>query len=60
LSVYNRWGELLFSKSGNDVFWDGIFKNKLLQEDIYVWQISFIHPLELERKTMRGKVMLMQ
>ena len=60
LSVYNRWGELLFSKNGNDVSWDGIFRNNLLQEDIYTWQISFIHPLELERKTMRGRVMLMQ
>jgi len=40
LRIFNRWGEeLMFT---NDFYhgWDGMYKNKLSQEDTYIWKIN--------------------
>jgi len=60
LSIYNRWGEQLFGQSGLNISWDGIYRNRLVEEGVYVYQLSFIHPIAMEKKTYRGKVMLIQ
>jgi gliding motility-associated-like protein len=40
LSVYNRWGELLFESKDPKIGWDGYYRDKLCQQDIYVWKIK--------------------
>lgn len=39
--VFDRWGNLLFES--NDIYkgWDGKFKGQLVQEDVYVWKITY-------------------
>lgn len=37
LSIFNRWGELLFTTNKKDVTWDGTFNGKPVAEDAYVW-----------------------
>jgi gliding motility-associated-like protein len=47
LSVFNRWGEIVFEKREfpvNDAFsgWDGNYKGKKAKPDVYVYQIEII------------------
>ena len=40
MSVYSRWGELLFVTKNPDEGWDGYYKGKLCTQDVYVWKIT--------------------
>lgn len=37
--IYNRWGELVFSTSNKQEGWNGTFKGKKVQDEVYVWHI---------------------
>ncbi len=40
LSIYNRWGELIFESENPNIGWDGYYKGKLCKQDVYVWKVS--------------------
>jgi len=37
LSIFNRWGELMFTTGKKGETWDGTFNGKPVAEDAYVW-----------------------
>lgn len=41
MKIYDRWGELIFESKDSLHGWDGKFKGKEMQEDIYIWKIKF-------------------
>ncbi|MEQ8909762.1 MAG: PKD domain-containing protein [Vicingaceae bacterium] len=40
LNIFNKWGELLFVSNDINVGWDGYYRDKLCQQDVYVWKIK--------------------
>lgn len=40
LSIYNRWGELIFESKDTKIGWDGYYRGKLCPSDVYVWKIK--------------------
>lgn len=40
LSIYNRWGEMIFRSNELSKGWDGYFNGKLCQQDAYVWKAN--------------------
>jgi gliding motility-associated-like protein len=40
LLIYNRWGELIFESLDILIGWDGYYKGKLSQQDVYVWKVN--------------------
>jgi gliding motility-associated-like protein len=40
LSIYSRWGELLFESKDAKVGWDGYYKGKICTQDVYIWKIK--------------------
>lgn len=40
LMIYNRWGELIFESFDKDIGWDGYYRGKICQQDVYVWKIN--------------------
>ncbi len=40
LEIYNRLGILLFETSDINIGWDGYFQGKLVEEGVYVYQVS--------------------
>lgn len=40
LSIYSRWGELLFESKDTKIGWDGYYKGKLCTQDVYIWKIK--------------------
>lgn len=41
LHIFNRWGQLIYSTENLDNFWDGKFNGILVQNDTYVWKITY-------------------
>lgn len=38
MQVFNRWGELIFESTDVKIGWDGYYRGKLCQQDVYVWK----------------------
>ena len=38
--VFNRWGELIFESNDLKIGWDGYYKGKLCQDDVYIWKVN--------------------
>lgn len=47
LSIYDRWGELMFSFEGQgkqqDIVWDGRFNNTQLNPAVFVYKVEVLH-----------------
>ena len=44
ISIYDRWGHLLFISDSFDDYWDGKTKNsnEVIKQDVYVWKINAV------------------
>ncbi|TXC76226.1 T9SS type B sorting domain-containing protein [Luteibaculum oceani] len=40
MKIFNRWGELVFESNDIHRGWDGYYKGKLSQQDVYIWKIT--------------------
>jgi gliding motility-associated-like protein len=52
LSVYNRWGQLVFASTDPDIKWDGILKGSKVPSGVYVWtcRYQFLHGPVIAKK----------
>jgi gliding motility-associated-like protein len=41
LRVYNRWGQLVFMTNDTNKGWDGTYKNKRLDQGVYVYLVDY-------------------
>lgn len=62
LTIYNRWGELIFESHDTNVGWDGIsYRTGILcQDGTYVWKIELKSRSMDERKIIHGTVNLIR
>lgn len=40
LTIFNRWGERVFSTNNPNEGWDGKFNNRECQQDVYAWELT--------------------
>ena len=59
-SVYNRWGQLVFSTSQKGKGWDGKLNNHLQASDIYVWSIKAVTKQGKKQINKTGTVILIR
>jgi gliding motility-associated-like protein len=58
ISIFNRWGELIFYSDKREVGWDGSFKGQQAQEGFYSYLVNYsIYGNEFQRK---GSVVLLR
>lgn len=57
-SIYNRWGELMFSSSNPDDGWNGFSGKKMAEQGLYVYRLIYRFPGGLEH-VMLGSVSLL-
>jgi gliding motility-associated-like protein len=52
MSIFNKWGELVFESSNPDIGWDGTYKGSLVPDGVYVWKIDAkeAHSSVIQRK----------
>jgi hypothetical protein len=41
--IFNRWGELVFVSNDLRFGWDGFYKGKLAQQDVYIWKLNITY-----------------
>jgi gliding motility-associated-like protein len=41
LTIFNRWGELIYESHDINVGWDGTYNSKLAPTEIYVWKVVY-------------------
>ncbi|MGB0887241.1 MAG: T9SS type B sorting domain-containing protein [Vicingaceae bacterium] len=45
ISIYDRWGELLFKTENMTNGWDGTYKGKISKTETYIWKVKFTEAL---------------
>lgn len=40
LTIFNRWGEILFESYNYQVGWNGTYGGKIVEDGVYIWKIS--------------------
>ena len=59
MQIYNRWGEKIFASNDISIPWDGFYKGRKQECDVYVWVMDFsINNNETQRKS--GSVLLIR
>jgi gliding motility-associated-like protein len=59
LSIFNRWGELVFVSEDLTFGWDGTYDNKNVPEGVYIWQIE-VQNSSLINEIHRGHINLIR
>jgi gliding motility-associated-like protein len=59
-NVYDRWGERLFKTNVAGEGWNGFYKGKLCEQDVYVWYIKFKNGETRRREEHYGHVTLLR
>jgi gliding motility-associated-like protein len=57
--IFDRWGLLLFETDTWGVGWDGTYKGRLCQQDVYVWKLK-CHDINGKRYNLIGHVTLVK
>jgi gliding motility-associated-like protein len=62
LTVFNRWGEIIFESYNAAIGWDGTYPNggELCQDGVYVWRIEFKETKSDKRIAEQGHVALLK
>ena len=57
-TIYNRYGQKMFEAIGNNIFWEGIFKNEKQPIGVYSYFLSFTCDNEMQQQ--KGNVTLIR
>ncbi|MBN4072938.1 PKD domain-containing protein [Crocinitomix catalasitica] len=61
MTVFNKWGEVLFESFNAEYGWDGTYKgNGLVKDGVYIWQIEFGETYTDKRNIIRGHVTILK
>ncbi len=60
LTIYNRWGEIVFLSNNPDVGWDGTYGGYIAEGGVYIWKISFTNQFDGENMIETGHVTLLR
>lgn len=58
LSIYNRWGEIVFNEKSTDAAWHAVSQNGFIVDGVYTYTIRFIDPIELTDQYISGSVLV--
>jgi gliding motility-associated-like protein len=56
LSIYNRWGEIIWETNDPHSTWDGTYDNKACPAGTYAWVIKAANKLDAGKKVFTGTI----
>jgi len=60
MTIFNRWGEIIFETEDHKMGWDGSYHDILVPEGVYTWKIEFKIQKNDERKIIHGHVQMLK
>ncbi len=60
LKIFNRWGEPVFESTDKHLGWNGTFKGKLLNRDVYVYYVEAICAIDGSKIIKTGDITLLR
>ena len=60
VSIYNRWGEMIWESRDPSIGWDGTHNGRLVQEGVYMWRMEFGNEVNDDREIVMGHVNLIR
>ncbi|MGZ3920589.1 MAG: PKD domain-containing protein [Bacteroidia bacterium] len=57
--IYTRWGELIYKTQTPNEGWNGFYKGKECQEDVYAWRVIFKNIVTMRDEIHYGHVVLL-
>ncbi|UKN03841.1 PKD domain-containing protein [Paracrocinitomix mangrovi] len=61
LTIFDRYGEILFESYNHEVGWDGTYgEGGLVQDGVYIWQVEFGTNYSKEKEKHRGHVSVLK
>jgi gliding motility-associated-like protein len=60
LTIYNRWGELIFVSTDVNEGWDGSYLNAIVQQGVYTWKITFVESSNQKKHLDLGHVTVLR
>ncbi len=60
LSIYDRWGQLVFQTKNPKIGWDGTYGDKILADGTYIWKLGFKRSTTDEEFNQTGHVNLIR
>lgn len=61
LTIFNRWGEIIFESYNQEKGWNGHYGDGgLVQDGVYIWQIEFGETMSDKQHTIRGHVTVLK
>lgn len=59
VKIYDRWGNLIYTMNGKDDCWDGYYKGKLMNTDVFIYELSgLLHSRNTKR--VNGNISLLR
>ncbi|MFD1551522.1 hypothetical protein DNU06_03540 [Putridiphycobacter roseus] len=59
MTIYNRWGEIVFKSYDTDGEWDGYYNGRLSQDGLYIWVIDYVD-LNGKKEQLLGHVSILK
>lgn len=60
LTIYNRWGEVLFESHDTNIGWDGTYGGKVGLDGTYLWKVDYKETMSDKHYTKMGHVNLLR
>lgn len=60
ITIFNRWGEVIWESHDPSVGWDGTYNGKLVPAGSYVWKATVKSPYKDERRVFNGSVSILK
>jgi len=60
MTIFNRWGQIVFETFDDKQGWDGTFNGKLVQDGTYAWKIEFKQYKNDKRVVVSGNVTIIR
>jgi len=60
LTIFNRWGQVIFESYDSSKGWNGYYGEKKCQDGVYTWKIEFGRPGIDDREVIIGHVVLIR
>ena len=56
MSVFNRWGQMLWTNEGKEPFWDGRYGGTIVQDGVYVYVLNYTGVCDNANREVYGHV----